>query len=88
MPARDVFASHGASLESPLSHAVEVVPDDTGDLTHVSRALHLGMPGDLRVTMRSGQTATFRNLSSGWHPLRVSRVHATGTTAIDIVAGW
>ncbi|MGR3465599.1 spike base protein, RCAP_Rcc01079 family [Limimaricola sp.] len=88
MPSFDDFDRHASGLESPLSAAAAILPDDGADLGHVSRALHLGTPGDLRVTMKGGQVVRFAGLGAGWHPLRVSRVHATGTTAGDIVACW
>lgn len=88
MPAIDDYTRYSGGLESPIVCAVEVTPDDDADIQRVSRALHIGTAGDLRATMAGGPTVTFRGLSTGWHPLRVSRVHATGTTASDIVAGW
>ena len=88
MPAIDDYTGYSGGLESPLAHAREITPDDGTDIERVSRALHIGIGGDLRVTMAGGPTVTFRGLSAGWHPLRVSRIHASGTTASDIVAGW
>lgn len=88
MPAIDDYAGLSAALTSPLIGAEEVTPNDAADLTHVSRGIWIGTAGDLRVTMKSGQTVTYPSLAAGWHPLRVSRVLATGTTASGIVAAW
>ncbi|MFK7942701.1 MAG: hypothetical protein AB8B85_07310 [Paracoccaceae bacterium] len=84
----DIFEDRSSGLESPGYHAVEVTPDDTTDLAFTSRALFIGAPGDLRLTMASGDTVTFANLAAGFVPLRVARVHASGTTASSIVAVW
>lgn len=88
MPAIDTYDAYSRGLESPLSSAVEVAPDDANDLLHVSRAVFVGGGGDLRVIMLEGQTVTFAGLASGWHPIRVRRVLATGTSASAIVVGW
>jgi hypothetical protein len=84
----DQFRNFAPGLESPASNAVLVTPDDNADLTDASRALWIGTAGDLTVTMLGGQTLTFPNLLGGWHPIRVTRVHATGTAASGIVAVW
>jgi hypothetical protein len=47
----------------------------------VTRALYVGGGGDLRVVMADGATVTFAALAPGWHPVRVRRVLATGTSA-------
>lgn len=88
MPATDDFAAFSTSLESPIQHATAVVPNDTSDLPHVTRALYLGGAGDVAVVLRGGDTVTFVGMGAGWHPLRVERVLATGTTASDILGCW
>lgn len=84
----DDFGSHITGLESPLANAVVITPNDTTDLAKITRALHLGTGGSIRVTMKSGQVVTFPDLGAGWHPLRVVRVHASGTTAMGLVGAW
>jgi len=84
----DIFENRASGLESPGYAAAEVEPDDGQDLTVTSRALWIGIPGDLRVTMGSGQIVSFANVPAGMLPLRVVRVHETGTTAGNIVAVW
>ena len=88
MPAIDTFDAYSRGLESPLSSATEITPDDVNDLSHVSRAVFVGGGGDLQVTMQDGQTVTFGALAPGWHPIRVRRILATGTTASAIVVCW
>ena len=84
----DIFEDRSSGLESPGYNAAEITPSDTTDLAFTSRALFVGTPGDLRVTMAGGDTVTFANLAAGFVPLRVRRVHASGTTASSIVAVW
>ena len=84
----DIFEDRSSALESPGFHAMEVIPSDTADLAFASRALYVGAPGDLRLTLASGDTVTLANMAAGFVPLRVARVHASGTTASSIVAVW
>lgn len=81
----DIFEDRSGGLESPAYRAFPVTPSDSTDLAMASRALYLGTGGDLRVTMASGDAVTFRNAAPGILPVRAERVHATGTTATDIV---
>ncbi|PIL21173.1 hypothetical protein P775_05690 [Puniceibacterium antarcticum] len=71
-----------------MTHATAITPNDTSDLSTLTRALYVGGAGDLRVTMADGNTVTFAGLPVGWHPVRVARVHSTGTTASNIVGCW
>ena len=88
MPPIDTFQSYSPSPQSPVTHAVAITPDDAADLTHVTRALYLGTGGDLRVTIADGSTLTFVNMVQGWHPIRVQKVWAAGTSANQIVGCW
>lgn len=83
----DTFHTHSTSLTSPPSSATIVQPSDVQDLTHASRAIHVGTAGDLRVLTLDGQEVTYRALQ-GTKVLRVRRIFATGTTASDIVVEW
>ncbi|GIT93273.1 hypothetical protein JANAI61_37310 [Jannaschia sp. AI_61] len=88
MSSIDTFRGQATSLESPITNAQAVTPSDGADLSHATRALYVGQGGDLRVDMVGGATVTFVGLTAGWHPIRVTRVHATSTTADHIVGGW
>tara|TARA_R110000868_G_scaffold227395_1_gene480376 strand:- start:407 stop:874 length:468 start_codon:yes stop_codon:yes gene_type:complete len=50
--------------------------------------LYVGVTGDLKVTASGGGTVILKAAPVGWHPINVTRVWATGTTATDIVAAW
>ena len=88
MSALDTYKNVFPGLESPVTRAAPVVPDDDADLPYVTRALHVGTGGDLHVTLSGGQSLVFPGIGPGWHPIRAARVHATGTTAAGIVGAW
>lgn len=83
--AEDQFPTEIA--DGPADDAADVTPSDTVDLGAVTRGLYVGVAGDVAVIMKDGGAVTFSGLAAGVaHPLRVSRVKATGTTATGIVA--
>ena len=60
--------------------AVSITPNDTNNINN-TRALYIGVSGNLRVSMVDGQTVTFQGLLAGSIlPIQVTRVFATGTT--------
>ena len=84
----DIYDDRSSGLESPGYDAASITPDDGADLPTSSRAIYVGASGDLVVTMVGGGTVTLTAVPVGILPIRVSRVHATGTTAADLVAVW
>lgn len=85
MPLTDAFKDYTTTLSDPIANAAALAPDDTSDLSHLTRALYIGVAGDVRVTLGGGDVVTFAAMSSGWHPIRAARLHATGTTATHII---
>lgn len=88
MPTQDDFQNYSPSMESPVANAVAVTPSDTADLPRLTRAIYVGGQGDVRAMLRDGSVITFKDMSAGWHPVRIARVQATGTTATNIVGCW
>ena len=85
----DTFHRHSRSLTSPPEQAVAVVPADGTDLACVTRALYVGVAGDVSVRMQGGAEVTLAAVPAGaLLPLRVTRVLAAGTSATAIVALW
>lgn len=83
----DTFGKHTRSLTSPPEHAILIVPADQ-DLAHVTRALYVGVGGDVAVRMLDGSVVTLLNVPSGTLlPLRVSRV-LPASTASSILGLW
>lgn len=82
----DPFGRYPEWLIIPSESAFEVTPNDSADLTAVTRGVYIGGAGDLAVTMKDGSEVTFVGLQAGLvYPYRVRRIKATGTTATDIV---
>ena len=68
--------------------AFEITPNDSADLSEVTRAISFATAGTLRVTMQDGTTINYLSggLAAGvMHPVGVERVHSTGTTVTGIV---
>ncbi len=78
------------SPTSPATGGEAVTPHDSTNLTETSRALWCGVAGNVTAVMEDGQVLLFKNMTVGWHPLRVTRVNDTGTAqgAGDLVAVW
>lgn len=83
----DDFDGYGSSLDSPGTNAESVVPNDDSDLSRVSRALWIGVAGNVKLTTLGGDTVVFVG-AQGWMPLRVSRIHSDETTASAIISVW
>lgn len=88
MPAQPVVKS-----ELPAANAVAVTPNDSTDLTFVTRGLFVGGGGNLVVIMADqpvdATTVTFTGVPAGTIlPIAVRRVRSTSTTATNIVALW
>jgi hypothetical protein len=91
--AASIGSHYDAHSADPAVHAAAVTPSDTVDLTNASTALFLNATAGqtLTVIMLGGETGilfTFVAAFTGFVPLRVTRVMATGTNATGIVALW
>ncbi len=83
----DEYSDYVHGLDAPAKDGFDIVPNDGADLEKVTRAVHVGTGGAVRVTLKSGAIVTFFGLGAGaLLPIRASRVHSTGTTASDLVA--
>lgn len=81
------FDGRAASSIGPATRLRMVTPDDGVDLPDgPSRGLFVGGAGAVVVTGLDGAPATIVSGEAQYHPIRVRRVHATGTAATDIVA--
>lgn len=88
MPATDQFSYTSETVFAPADNAVAVTPNDSTDLTYVTRAVYVGGTGNMVVTMAGGgSNVTFTGIPAGSVlPIRVSRILSTSTTATSIVA--
>lgn len=83
------FASVAVGRSSPATHAALVTPSNSTDLATVARGVKLGVAGNLKYTTEAGDTIVDVGLAAGViHPICISRIWATGTTATDITVYW
>jgi len=84
----DPFASFGPAPALPARQAAAVVPADGADLPTAAKALYVGVAGDVVAELAGnpGTAVTFKAHPVGYLMARVSRVHATGTTATNLLA--
>lgn len=82
----DAFQSHSANLATPGENAFAVTPNDSADMDFVTRAIYVGVAGNVKMTLLGGTTVTFVGLvAGGLYPLRVKRIWSTGTTASNLI---
>ena len=85
----DQFKDFPVTLTSPATNAISLTPSDTTPLGTVSRAIYVGVAGDLSVEMQSGQIVVFQGVQSGSIlAIRALKLRQTGTTATGIVSMW
>jgi hypothetical protein len=82
----DKFAADPDTLSTPATDIFAIVPSDSTDLPHVTKALNAATAGTVRVTTERGTTADLFLAAGLVFPLRVRRVWATGTTATGLRA--
>lgn len=83
----DPYDQVASGMDSPASAAEAITPNDSADLTTTTRALLIASAGNLKVTMKGGQTVTLP-VVAGYNPLRVVRVWAASKTCGDVFALW
>jgi len=77
------------SASRQISYSLSANVSDTTDLTDgLTRALLVGTEGNVAVTYHNGVEDTIYLASGAWHPMSVKRVRETGTTALNIKAGY
>lgn len=69
---------------APAQGAFPITPSDSEALPETTRAVWVGVEGDLVVTMADNTQVTFQNAYVGWHPISVIAVGAA-TTAEGII---
>ena len=76
-----------SNLSDPAKYAAPVTPSDVTDLTSPALGLYVGVSGNITMVV-NGAAVLFSNVPVGIHPVRCTRVNATGTTATNLVALW
>ena len=87
MSPQDDAAFTGSGWNSPAVKAFAITPDDSADLARLTRAIYVGVTGNISLILKGDDAAvTFVGVPAGTIlPLRVTRVRSTGTTATDLV---
>ena len=76
----------GDGIGAPAVFAFPIEPSDNTDLPYVTRALYIGVAGNVAVVMSQGDIAVFLGLTAGEVlPIRARKVFATGTTATGVL---
>lgn len=84
---KDHFSGRAKPVTGPATALSAVTPSDDTDLPEgTTRAIHVGTAGTVAVMDMNGKVATLTSLDAQYHPVRVRRILATGTTATGIVA--
>lgn len=74
------FTPRAAGQESPADAAFDIIPQV--DLATITRAVYVGVKGDLAVEMKNGAVVTFKNVPSGTVlPIRIRKVLMTSTAS-------
>ncbi|TIX48980.1 spike base protein, RCAP_Rcc01079 family [Alteraurantiacibacter aquimixticola] len=83
----DPFANYKDSPIAPSTNCFAVQPSDDEGLPVPTKALYVGQAGDVMLlALRSASPVLFANVPAGTIlDVRAQAVHATGTTASDIV---
>ena len=83
-PAKMVNDKPVIEVDGSAGGAKEITPSDSE--IEVTKGVYIGTSGDLAVVMEDGSEVTFTALPAGvFHPLRVRKIKAGGTTASGIV---
>lgn len=83
----EILNTRAADLSGPIQRFVEVTPGDDQRLPlGLTRGLYVGTGGTIVVEDWQGGVATFMSADCQYHPLRVTRVLSSRSTAQDIVA--
>lgn len=78
----------------PANHALVTVPNDAvnildGGVIVYCRGMSFTVGGDVSFLDKEGNTRTAVGLGAGFiHPIRTTRILATGTTATGITVYW
>lgn len=85
----DTYKGHYRGLEGPIENIASVTPNDSADLAFVTRAIIVGVAGNVTVDTAGGSSNVAFYAAAGVPiPIRATRIYSTGTAATGIVACW
>lgn len=81
----DRFASRADSSTGSASVGFIITPNDATELSEVTRAIYVGIGGDMTIELTAGGTVELQNVPTGsLIPVRAKKV-LTATTATSLV---
>lgn len=90
MSANDTFPKETANVRDPGGEFFAITTSDSSDLPSNTRGLLIGTAGDIKIAGVNQTDAQAVTIPSGclntgqWHPMRVRKIFATGTTATNL----
>jgi hypothetical protein len=79
--------SHALSVSEAAANAAAITPSDSTPLANITRAIYVGVSGDIKVDMAgSGTAIVLKSVAAGLLQIRVAKVYSTGTAATNLVA--
>lgn len=84
---QDPFERTTDSPMAPAEDCFAIVPSDTADLPRATKAIYVGLSGDVSlIPVRGAAPVVFKKVNAGTIlDVRVRAVRLTGTTAADLV---
>lgn len=83
----DKYQGTADTIIGPSRKCFDIVPSDTIALSEVPKGIYVGTGGNITGRLVDDTTDhTWKNLGSGFLPLRFAFIRATGTTATDLIA--
>ncbi len=85
MSAKDKFVFDHDN--SPATNSFAITPNNTNELTYITRAIYTGSGGNIKCLLKGDSTPqVFANVPTGsMLPLRVKKIYAEETTATNIL---
>ena len=71
---------------NPYEYATAITPSDTVNIGKTTRAIYVGVSGNITAVMEDGSAVLFKAVPVGILPIRAIRVNETATAATDMVA--
>ena len=72
---------------APAYNAAEITPNDA-TIIPMTRAIYVGVSGNVAVRMAGGTTITFNAVPAGMLQVQIDKVLSTGTTAAAMIAHY
>jgi hypothetical protein len=80
------FSGRAKGMDDPADRLISLTPNDGADLPNgPTRGVFIGIAGSLTVRDMHGNEAVLTSLDAQYHPIRITRLLATGTTASSII---